>query len=604
MVEPVRLVIWDLDEAFWNGTLTEGGISFVGQHLEIVKELARRGIISSICSKNDFATVEKILREHDAWDWFVFPSISWEPKGPRIAALIEAIQLRPPTCLFIDDNPLNLNEARHFVPDLQIQDHTSIASLLEDPRFKGKNDQALSRLAQYKTLERRKADEVAASSDPIGFLRESDIRVYLEFDVEKHIDRAVELVNRTNQLNFTKKRLPENTDLAKKELKDLLGRFSYQAALVRVIDRYGDHGYCGFYLFDSENRHLVHFCFSCRILGMGVEQYLFNKMKRPGIHVQGEVLTDLFDQSREIDWIRQITSMEAAAGAGSPSRRFPFDRITARGSCDIGAIQHYITSTVPDAVGEYNVHRAGSTFRVEHSVFLRQAAQGGLTPAALSAAKKLGYLEADFATRVFDVCDGGQLVILAFSSDVIYPLYRHRQTGLTVPFVVVNRPVNEDARQLDESDLPNNSHAAWMKQALTVLKDEFEFIGRIDGDNFKAGLRQVLSRIPNDSKVVVLETNDQVVDWSTGAATPVPVLANLNEWTREVCRSFTNVVLLKTSESIQAQSDLQPVLRFDHMPDVIHFNRKVYFRMFERIVSLFQRENAEPLGPEHSLAVA
>jgi predicted enzyme involved in methoxymalonyl-ACP biosynthesis len=27
MTEPVRLVIWDLDETFWHGTLTEGGIS-------------------------------------------------------------------------------------------------------------------------------------------------------------------------------------------------------------------------------------------------------------------------------------------------------------------------------------------------------------------------------------------------------------------------------------------------------------------------------------------------------------------------------------------------------------------------------------------------
>ena len=162
-------------------------------------------------------------------------------------------------------------------------------------------------------MEKRKADEVAAGPDPTEFLRESDIRVYLEFDVEKHIDRAVELVNRTNQLNFTKNRLSEDPVLARNELNGLLTRFSNQAALVRVIDRYGDHGYCGFYLFDSENRYLPHFCFSCRILGMGVEQYLFNKLKRPVIHVQGEVLTDLFDQSRAIDWIRQVSSLEAAA---------------------------------------------------------------------------------------------------------------------------------------------------------------------------------------------------------------------------------------------------------------------------------------------------
>ena len=83
----------------------------------------------------------------------------------------------------------------------------------------------LTRLNQYKMLEKRKADEVAAGPDPTEFLRESDIRIYLEFDVEKQIDRAVELINRTNQLNFTKQRLSEDTDLAKGELKGLLARF-------------------------------------------------------------------------------------------------------------------------------------------------------------------------------------------------------------------------------------------------------------------------------------------------------------------------------------------------------------------------------------------
>src|SRR5580693_2942438 len=106
MPEPIRLVIWDLDETFWKGTLTEGGMSFVDEHREVVKELARRGVVSSVCSKNDFDAAKRVLTDHDVWDYFVLPSVSWDPKGPRIKALIDAIQLRPSTVLFIDDNPL------------------------------------------------------------------------------------------------------------------------------------------------------------------------------------------------------------------------------------------------------------------------------------------------------------------------------------------------------------------------------------------------------------------------------------------------------------------------------------------------------------------
>jgi hypothetical protein len=48
MTDPICLVIWDLDEAFWHGTLTEGGIAHysIDNH-NIVVELARRGIVSS-----------------------------------------------------------------------------------------------------------------------------------------------------------------------------------------------------------------------------------------------------------------------------------------------------------------------------------------------------------------------------------------------------------------------------------------------------------------------------------------------------------------------------------------------------------------------------
>ena len=43
-MESVRLVIWDLDDTFWQGTLTEGGVAYSQQCHDIVVSLARRGI--------------------------------------------------------------------------------------------------------------------------------------------------------------------------------------------------------------------------------------------------------------------------------------------------------------------------------------------------------------------------------------------------------------------------------------------------------------------------------------------------------------------------------------------------------------------------------
>ena len=43
-LEEVRLVVWDLDETFWKGTLSEGGIeSFIGRNHRLVAKLAARG---------------------------------------------------------------------------------------------------------------------------------------------------------------------------------------------------------------------------------------------------------------------------------------------------------------------------------------------------------------------------------------------------------------------------------------------------------------------------------------------------------------------------------------------------------------------------------
>ncbi len=169
MLEPVRLVVWDLDETFWHGTLSEGGIAYRQDLHDAVIALAKRGIVSAICSKNDEAAVRAELERSGLWDYFVFPSISWDPKGPRLAALVEAVQLRAPTVLFIDDNPHNLAEAQHFVAGIQVAGPEILAGLLENPLLRGKDDAALSRLNQYRLLQRRQARRQRQAAMPRSF---------------------------------------------------------------------------------------------------------------------------------------------------------------------------------------------------------------------------------------------------------------------------------------------------------------------------------------------------------------------------------------------------------------------------------------------------
>ena len=161
-----------------------------------------------------------------------FADVSWDPKGPRLAALVQAVQLRAESLLFIDDNPANRAEAAAFVPGLQIADETIIPTLTKHALLQGKPDPDLARLAQYRLLERRHGAQKAVRNAE-DFLRASGITVAFVHDLEPHLDRVIELINRTNQLNFTKNRLPENPGEARAELLKLLARHNVQAGLLR-----------------------------------------------------------------------------------------------------------------------------------------------------------------------------------------------------------------------------------------------------------------------------------------------------------------------------------------------------------------------------------
>ena len=374
MTEAVRLVIWDLDDTYWKGTITEGGIQeYCQANHDLVIELAKRGIMNSICSKNDEASTLKFLKEMKILDYFIFPSISWAPKGQRIASLIDAVQLRPASVMFIDDNPNNRAEAAAAVPDLQVADETFIPKILNDPRFAGKNDEQLTRLAQYRLLESRKRDEQQTSGSNEDFLRGCDVRVYVEYDVLSHLDRAIELINRTNQLNFTKVRLSEDIDEARKQLREAIDDHFRQCGLIRVVDKYGDYGFVGFFMLRSGaldltngklTQYLEHYCFSCRTLGMLVERWFYDRLQRPKIKIVGEILTDL-SAPHTIDWIRAVDSL--SLDNSTPSKLASEIRI--HGGCEANAIAHYLATYSDKISVTGNFHAGTNFFRMNGSFF-------------------------------------------------------------------------------------------------------------------------------------------------------------------------------------------------------------------------------------------
>jgi FkbH-like protein len=564
MLEPVRLVIWDLDETFWSGTLTEGGIQFVDAHKHIVIELVRRGIVSSICSKNDHTKVEAILREHEIWDYFIFPSINWEPKGPRIAAMIETIGLRPPTVLFIDDNPMNRHEALHFTNDIQVSDESIVPQLLSDPRLTGKDDASQNRLKQYKVLEKRRREQTQAPNTS-EFLRASNIRVYIEHDVEQHIDRAVELINRTNQLNFTKRRLQEGED-GRNELLARLAKHNVNPGLVRVVDNYGDYGYCGLFLVENlgTERRLEHFCFSCRTIGMGIEAYIYNRLGRPSLTILGEILSDPIGDD-DPDWI-VTTDTPPMVSTVSPKTLPP---IYLRGGCDLMQLAHYAGLESRNVFGDFNITRHGIHLRLDHSVVGRHAALG-LPQNALRDFQALGYQTGDFSLPT-EAAHKDATWILSFSPDFWVPLYHHRDTGTKIPFVFQNtRGVVMDPLLIPEADRIAEIPEEATRAKVTVLSDRFESCGLTSEIDFKENLRAILSRRPPKSPAFIIA----YPEFQIPGRSPAPHVVEINRWASDIAAEEQDVYILRMVDFVETEDELLPYC---------HVKRSVHSRIFAAV---------------------
>ena len=331
---PVKLVIWDLDETFWKGTLSEEGIEPVAHNIEIVRNLVDRGIMCSICSKNSFEDAKAKLHELGIWEMFVFPHIDWTPKGQAINTMLERMGLRAENTLFLDDNHMNLEEATFFNDGIMCFDaKQDFSDLLAHPHLKGKNDAEHSRLKQYKLME-GKFDEMKSSGlSNENFLRQSEIKIRIITDIDDKMDRVLELLNRTNQLNFTKVRA--NTDKEREDLGNILKTSGMHAGLIHVKDRYGDYGIVGFFCvrtkFSGTTVH--HFAFSCRTLNMGVEQWVWQYLNKPEFKTIGPVSGNL-DPEAQVDWITEVSTFDATDDAEQK-------RLVLVGGCDLLQVSFY-----------------------------------------------------------------------------------------------------------------------------------------------------------------------------------------------------------------------------------------------------------------------
>ena len=343
MAAPVKLIIWDLDDTLWRGTLADGdSLALFPERARLVQALNAHGVVNSICSKNDHATAVAQLRQFGLWDAFVFPHIAFTPKPEAIRQIIADMQLRAANVLFIDDNIHNLEGTRAALPDIQIlhaeaPDADAVLAGILAAQPQG----ARSRVAEYRQLEAKAHDRAVACVSDEAFLQSCAIHACAPFLMDNldFAPRIAELINRSNQLNYTASRVDEAELTA--AIIDVVRHDSWS---IFAWDRYGDYGLVGFVMVDRQSKHLIHFAFSCRVMHMGLERYALAKIreKQPACDfspLQGRV--DL----APVDWITDVSfhdtvtrdkliAMLNPQGVGERHIRVMFD-------CQSGGIAHF-----------------------------------------------------------------------------------------------------------------------------------------------------------------------------------------------------------------------------------------------------------------------
>ncbi|BAU38962.1 phosphatase IIIC [Acetobacter pasteurianus NBRC 101655] len=576
--EGIRLVIWDLDDTFWEGTLSEGEISPIQRNIDIVKTLNGRGIVNAICSRNTFEDVKARLEQLGIWDDFVFPRISWGPKGPLVKDIIEKIQLRPETVMFVDDNVTNLNEAKHFVPELNVAEPDVLETLLDNPRFKGKPDPDHSRLKRYQVLESKHKDMAATGGDNEAFLRKSDIRVSFHSDIEAEFPRIHDLVNRTNQLNFTKNRWPEDIEEARLRFKEEVeADFDTDVGYVKVADAYGNYGICGFYL--SWKDEFLHFLFSCRTMNMGVEQFVWQKLGKRRVPIQGKVGSKLEDPV--VDWINVVDDVDTATETSSHSAKRL--KVCIRGACDMMMTSNFLRTKV-DTLEELNYAYEGwEIIASPRFVALTRDLKDDRNREII--AHLPGIPDGRFKTDILE--ETSDVYVLSFSQESFHGLYQSKTTGMIVPMGHFGLPYHLPGGPKDKfdytavpyDDLVNKYGVEHVSQEQwDFFRNEFVFLGGFNKNLFLKDLRYIFNRMMAAQKKVIIIGLNQAVGRDHKL---LEFFAEINSIVRPLAEKY-KFDYIDVNDIVRSEDDLAK----DGMFGGAHFDRPAYKAISDKILSL------------------
>jgi FkbH-like protein len=284
-----KALIFDCDNTLWKGILAEDGMKGIKVYQEIqhlAVEMAKKGVIIGLCSKNNPEDVDEVLRSHsdmvltDAF--IVIKAVNWEDKSTNLQRIASSLNIGLDSFVFIDDSDFEVNLIKEKLPEVVViqvpNDYAGyvnkLRSVIDEYFYKPtETKEDAAKIGQYKS-------ELARTSDKDNFENIEDylksLRLELKLWLNPHdaIDRLSQLTQKTNQFNLTTRRYTPT------EISNFIKDPSCLVVAIDVNDKFGSYGTTGLTICHVSNGEAVidTLLLSCRVLGRNIEFRLMGQL--------------------------------------------------------------------------------------------------------------------------------------------------------------------------------------------------------------------------------------------------------------------------------------------------------------------------------------
>jgi FkbH-like protein len=294
-----KVVVLDLDNTLWGGIIGEDGLEGIKlgapsasgeaylMFQRYLLELKERGILLTVCSKNNEEDAQQPFLRHDATalhlDDFVVFKANWQEKSKNIREIAETLNLGLDSFVFIDDNPVERAQVKKEIPEISVPDVTadplSFIEAIETFRYFESwsfSSEDRERHASYRGNVKREI--LKSSSGSIDdFLRDLQMSSTAAPFNPIVLSRVVQLIGKTNQFNLTTIRYSEE------QVVRMMNSEQYWTQYFSLKDRFGDNGIVGIMIArdvqsSTHQWEIDTWLMSCRVIGRQMEDFMFGIM--------------------------------------------------------------------------------------------------------------------------------------------------------------------------------------------------------------------------------------------------------------------------------------------------------------------------------------